>query len=101
MVSKERIGQTLNTIDRAMQRILITGETRLKTKQQETFTDKLWELRRERKYWRVLLHPRKALTKEALGKIWKGHKEGDLRMTRLQKKDRLAQAQLQVEDHYR
>ena len=73
----------------------------MRPKQQETFTDKLWELRRERKYWRTKMFPQKTLAKEELSKIWSGHIESDLLLSRKEHKKRLVQAQLEVMLQYK
>ena len=45
-----RIGRELNRIDEELQHILMAGEKKLEPRQKETWSDILWELRRERKY---------------------------------------------------
>jgi len=53
--SKRKVIRKLNRIHKKMQQILMAGERILRPKQQETFTEKLWELRRKTNCWRTIL----------------------------------------------
>ena len=63
---KVKIKSALDRIDRNFQEVLIAAEASLQPAQQETSCERLCELKRERKYWRVLVFPKKSLTREVL-----------------------------------
>ena len=98
--NKLEIKAALDKIDRKLQEVLLSVEESLRPAQQETSCERLWELKRIRKYWRVLAYPKKSITREALRNIWGGGSEEDLRLAKKEKVGRLREAQESVMSHY-